>query len=205
LASRLSPSDRHFAPPFNVTGELRLARYYFRAKFGGVCWVNTRSTRCRAISPRTLLAASHDNDATHKDISSMRKYAAVETESPTPVPIAMYAARHTGHFGKSARMTPGAIHLDKLSQLDKLSRYRAGDGRCGLPFVVARAAIALRCEPLKAPAQLQLALTGGAPPNSTKNPYSASRLRVGSPFPMALSLSASAVSLIPRSWLDQSS
>lgn len=37
--------------------------------------------------------------------------AAVETERPTPVTIAMYAARHSGHFGKKARIAPGTTHL----------------------------------------------------------------------------------------------
>lgn len=35
---------------------------------------------------------------------------AVETESPTPVPIATYAAKHNGHLGNSARIAPGTIH-----------------------------------------------------------------------------------------------
>ena len=36
--------------------------------------------------------------------------AAVEIESPTPVPIATYAARHNGHLGNSTRTALGTIH-----------------------------------------------------------------------------------------------
>src|SRR6185369_10229075 len=37
-------------------------------------------------------------------------YVAVETEIPIPVTMAMYAAMHSGHFGKNARIKPGIAH-----------------------------------------------------------------------------------------------
>jgi len=52
------------------------------------------------------LAAKYDSEATHRIVSSSRRYVAVGTESPTPVPIATQAARHAGHFGSSARVVP---------------------------------------------------------------------------------------------------
>jgi hypothetical protein len=37
------------------------------------------------------------------------KCVAAENESPIPLQSAMYAARHIGHFGSSARIAPGMI------------------------------------------------------------------------------------------------
>jgi hypothetical protein len=91
-------------------------------------------------------SARYDSDATHRITSSIRRYAAVDTESPIPVPSAMYAARHAGHFGTSARMTPGAIHPAMPRQ------RRANPGRCGSLSNV-RALIVSRSEPFGATSQ----------------------------------------------------
>src|SRR5215510_13542919 len=56
------------------------------------------------------LVARYTSDATHRDASSVRKCVAFGAESPIPVAIAMYAARHAGHFGKSNKMALGTIH-----------------------------------------------------------------------------------------------
>ena len=45
----------------------------------------------------------------HRTKSAVRKYVAAVNESPIPVQAAMYAARHIGHFGISARIAPGTI------------------------------------------------------------------------------------------------
>jgi hypothetical protein len=41
---------------------------------------------------------------------SIRKYSAVEIDTPTPVAIAIYAARQAGHFGSNASPAAGIIH-----------------------------------------------------------------------------------------------
>src|SRR5215475_3113443 len=87
----------------------------FRASVGA-----TRATSCE-ISSRAEVStkrikldaapfARYVRDPTQSMISSIRKYVAVDNESPNPVPTATYAARHAGHFGKSARMALGTIH-----------------------------------------------------------------------------------------------
>jgi hypothetical protein len=78
----------------------------------------------------------------------MRRYVAVDTDSPTPVPIAAYAARHTGHFGTSARMAPGTIHREMSRQ------RRTSLGGCGSPSVVRDPAVS-RSGLLEAPSQQQ--------------------------------------------------
>ena len=56
------------------------------------------------------LDAKYTNDAAHRITSNNLSDDAVETEIPTPVPMATYAARHAGHFGKTARIVPGTSH-----------------------------------------------------------------------------------------------
>ena len=51
-----------------------------------------------------------NNATTQTAKSPNRIYAAVETEIPIPVPMAMYAAMHSGHFGSKTRITPGVAH-----------------------------------------------------------------------------------------------
>ena len=46
----------------------------------------------------------------------MRRCVAAESEIPTPVQIAMYAARHIGHFGNIAMITPGMIQPNTSAQ-----------------------------------------------------------------------------------------
>src|SRR4051794_33296926 len=50
------------------------------------------------------------NDAAHKTIAAVRRCDAAEKDIPRPVAAATYAARQTGHFGKSARMMVGKTH-----------------------------------------------------------------------------------------------
>src|SRR5216684_7474388 len=52
------------------------------------------------------LAARYDSDAAHTITSSIRRYAAVDTESPTPVPIATYAARHRDGAERASAPAP---------------------------------------------------------------------------------------------------
>lgn len=62
----------------------------------GLCWVRR-------------LTARYSSHTMHKIRSDARRCAAVERESPKPVPTATYATRHAGHFGTSARIAPGTI------------------------------------------------------------------------------------------------
>src|ERR1700730_14874306 len=117
----------------------------------------------RATKRRTRLATRYESDTTHRLISSTCRYAAVDTESPIPVPIAMYAATHTGHFGTSARMAPGAIH-------PAISRQRrANAGSCGSPSIVPGLVVS-RSEAFGAASQHRSALTSGPPPNRNRGP-----------------------------------
>jgi len=79
---------------------------------------------------RPRLAARYESDAMHRITSSILRWDAAETESPTPVPSAIYAAMHIGHFGNSASTVPGTIHR-------AISRpRRANDGVRGSLFAV---------------------------------------------------------------------
>jgi len=46
----------------------------------------------------------------------MRRCVAAESEIPTPVQIAMYVARHIGHLGNIAMITPGMIQPNTSAQ-----------------------------------------------------------------------------------------
>jgi hypothetical protein len=63
------------------------------------------------IRRRKVLTVNHAN--AHRQVSSnpLRIQAATGIEMPTPVARATYAARHMGHFGSSARIAVGTIHL----------------------------------------------------------------------------------------------
>src|SRR5262245_31813172 len=84
------------------------------------------------------LVARYTSDATHRDASSVRKCVAFGAESPIPVPIAMYAARHAGHFGKSNKMAPGTIHprislavaisLEEILKIDRVDSESLASG-----------------------------------------------------------------------------
>jgi hypothetical protein len=63
----------------------------------------------RANKRRVCLAARNTSEITHTMINSTRTLPTAATESPSPVQSAMYAARHIGHFGISARIAPGII------------------------------------------------------------------------------------------------
>src|SRR5713226_3911097 len=93
------------------------------------------------------LAARYDSDAAHTITSSIRRYAAVDTESPTPVPIATYAARHAGHFGKSARTVPETIH-PAMSR-----RRRASVGAWAATCDAVRAAFVSQSVPIEVASQ----------------------------------------------------
>ena len=58
-----------------------------------------------------FLAARNKINPTHRITDAARKCVATENESPIPVQTATYAARHSGHFGSSARIAPGMIQL----------------------------------------------------------------------------------------------
>jgi hypothetical protein len=58
----------------------------------------------------------YSNKATHRIRSDVPRCAAVESESPSPVPTATYAARHAGHFGMNAKIALGTIQLAKERQ-----------------------------------------------------------------------------------------
>ena len=64
------------------------------------------------LNRRTGLAARYASEATHRLTSSIRRDVAVDTDSPTPVPIATEAAKQAGHLGKSARTAPGTRPSD---------------------------------------------------------------------------------------------
>lgn len=51
-------------------------------------------------------------------------FATVETDTPTPVPMAMYAARQTGHLGINIRMAPGTSHLKDVRILQFFAEAR---------------------------------------------------------------------------------
>src|SRR5918993_3461693 len=53
----------------------------------------------------------YDSVATASASAPHRKKEAAETEMPTPVASATYAATHAGHFGITARTTPGNAHF----------------------------------------------------------------------------------------------
>jgi hypothetical protein len=67
-----------------------------------------------------LLAATNISRPTERMSSDVRRCVATETERPRPVQAATYAARHTGHFGISAKIALGAIRLAMLSNRRKL-------------------------------------------------------------------------------------
>jgi hypothetical protein len=46
--------------------------------------------------------------AKHIAMSSVRRNDAVATDTEIPVPSAMYAAKHAGHFGSNARISVGS-------------------------------------------------------------------------------------------------
>src|SRR5436190_1007717 len=75
--------------------------------------------------PLSQHTTSTDNAPIQTAISPYRIYAAVETEIPIPVPSAMYAAMHNGHFGINANITPGIAHSITVrpehSHLDDIS------------------------------------------------------------------------------------
>src|SRR5689334_7189664 len=73
-------------------------------------------SQLRAMRRRARVAARYDSDATHRSTKSVRRYAALDIETPTPVPTAMYAARHAGHFGSNASVIPGRPHRTTSSQ-----------------------------------------------------------------------------------------
>ena len=54
--------------------------------------------------------------------SDTRRCVAAESEIPTPVQIAMYAAKHIGHLGNIATIAPGMIQ-------PKTSIHRRGNVR----------------------------------------------------------------------------
>ena len=49
--------------------------------------------------------------ATHSPISSVLRNDAAATDTEIPVPSAMYAAKHAGHFGSNARISVGSEHF----------------------------------------------------------------------------------------------
>jgi hypothetical protein len=69
--------------------------------------------------------ARYASDTRQTVTSPIRKWDAVEAESPTPVPSAIYAAMHTGHFGNSASTVPGIAHRASSKQ------RRTNRGRLG--------------------------------------------------------------------------
>ena len=72
--------------------------------------VHVLSDACgRAIKRRVCLATRNPSEITHAMINRTLRFAAAATESPSPVQSAMYAARHAGHFGISARIALGRI------------------------------------------------------------------------------------------------
>ena len=70
---------------------------------------------------RPRLAAKYAIDAMHMVSKSIRRYVAVEIETPAPVTIAIYVARHAGHFGSSTKPPAGSIH-------PAISRHRRANG-----------------------------------------------------------------------------
>jgi hypothetical protein len=74
---------------------------------------SVQQARCRldAKTRRALAAVNHVSEAMQSTISPLRIQAATGIEIPTPVPSAMYAARHIGHLGISARIAVGTIHF----------------------------------------------------------------------------------------------
>src|SRR5437879_11149699 len=73
-----------------------------------------------------FLAAINKANPALRARSDTRRCVAAESEIPTPVQIAMYAARHIGHFGNIARIAPGMIQ-------PKTSTHRRANVR-GLEF-----------------------------------------------------------------------
>jgi hypothetical protein len=60
---------------------------------------------------RRVLIVNHANAAIHVSSKPVRIQAATGIDTPTPVASAMYAARHIGHLGSSARIMVGMIHF----------------------------------------------------------------------------------------------
>lgn len=60
---------------------------------------------------RTTPTANQANAHRHVSTNPVRIQAATGTEIPMPVASPTYAARHIGHFGTSARIAVGTIHL----------------------------------------------------------------------------------------------
>lgn len=60
-----------------------------------------------------------------------RRAAAVENESPIPVPTATYAATQAGHFGMKATTSPGISHETISRTLRRTGRQSEENGRNG--------------------------------------------------------------------------
>jgi hypothetical protein len=73
------------------------------------------------------LAITQTSVTTHIPISSVRRIDAAATEREIPVPSAMYAAKHAGHFGSNARISVGTEHFTQAN------RRRATCGGWALP------------------------------------------------------------------------
>jgi hypothetical protein len=72
----------------------------------------TRSPNRRRKRP----VARYVSDTRQSVTSTIRKWDAVETETLTPVPSAIYAAMHTRHFGNNANTVPGIAHRTSSKQ-----------------------------------------------------------------------------------------
>jgi hypothetical protein len=83
-----------------------------RASQGLFCGRSTAASagRIDRITLGKCRIARYEIDAAHPMRREYLRCAAVDSDTPRPVPIAIYATRHAGHFGKSASIAPGTIH-----------------------------------------------------------------------------------------------
>src|SRR5262249_1153989 len=100
-----------------------------------------RDAHIQEMMRRRPFAARYDREVRPMINRAIRRYVALDIESPTPVPIAPKATKHAGHFGRSASMAPGIIHPAML-------RERRTNLRVGRSPSEFRLSTAWRPEPL---------------------------------------------------------
>jgi hypothetical protein len=90
--------------------------FVWMSEFGVTCLFILKEAPFTTTKRAECFASWYSNKATHTIRSDVLSCAAVESESPSPVPTATYAARHAGHFGMNAKIALGTIQLAKERQ-----------------------------------------------------------------------------------------